>query len=148
MTANVITHGGEKKYSVETICNIYNYDIGPKSKSDRKKEREANKKDPMQVLVKACAREQIWTTTKFLDDATINRMRIEKHDGYDNSVVGKLLKHCRRDDLDPVLQLQFWRKYSRTVKDELNKMKTNCMKQIKNEVKNGKLIMNVCHFFQ
>lgn len=132
------TTGGDKQYSVDTICNIYQYGMGPKSKEERKREKEENKKDPMQVLVKACAREQIWTTTKFLDNDTINKMRIENHDGYGNSVVGTLLKHCRRDDLDPVLKLQFWRKYSRTVKDELNKMKTNCMKQIKNEVKNGK----------
>ena len=111
--------------------------MGKKTKHERKEDKDKRKQDPMQTIVKRCAREQIWSTTKFLDDDMINKMKIEKNEGYENSIVGMLMNRCMKDDLEPVLRLQFWRNYSRTVKDELNKMKTNCMKQIKMEVRNG-----------
>lgn len=125
-------------YGLDKIATLCNEKTSPSySKKKSTKEQRTMKKDPYIHLIKACTREEIWPMTKFLDDEMISKMKMEDHPRFKNSAIGKLLKRCMLEDLEPIARLQFWKRYSQTVKEELNKMKTNCCKQMKIDVKNG-----------
>lgn len=133
------TDQNQSLYSIDYITNLFA--DRSTTKVHKQSEKEKIKHDQYLPLVKRCVREQIWSTTKFLDDETINKMRVENHPAFSQSVVGLLLERCRMTHIDPAQRLQFWQRYSKTVKEELSKMKTNCTKSIKEDLKNGKYMV-------
>lgn len=139
-------------YNIDDVTDIFS-EPSPTTKKKGKKSKkdgDENDEDPYLHLVKRCSREEIWPTTKFLDEESINKMKMGNHDGFKKSVIGLLLKRCMLEQLEPLGRLQFWKRYSKSVKEELNKMKTNTCKNIKMDVKNGKKIYSIyiCHFLK
>jgi len=91
-------------------------------------------------LVKRCIRDDIWPDTKFLTETCIEVQKMTDHPGFENSVIGKLLRRTRQTHLDVVKRVIFWQKYSREVQKELNQLKTNRTKSIKDELFKGKYL--------
>ena len=92
-------------------------------------------------LVKRCIRDDIWPDTKFLTETCIEVQKMMDHPGFENSVIGKLLRRTRQTHLDVVERVIFWKKYSREVQKELNQLKTNRTKSIKDELFKGKYFL-------
>jgi acetylglutamate kinase len=91
-------------------------------------------------LVKRCIRDDIWPHTIFLTETCIEVQNMTDHPGFENSVIGKLLRRTRQTHLDVVKRVIFWQKHSREIQKELNQLKTNRTKSIKDELFKGKYL--------
>ena len=87
-------------------------------------------------LVKKCVRNVIWNSNKFLSDLSIKAMKIENRDN-PRSVLNILLDYTRKTELSNLDRLKFWKKYSVTVQQDLNNIKTICTRSIKEEIMSG-----------
>ena len=87
-------------------------------------------------LVRKCIRNQIWITNKFLSDLSIKAMKIENRDN-PNTVLNILINYTRKNELNDLERLKFWKKYSGMVQHDLNNIKTICTRSIKEEVMIG-----------
>jgi len=91
-------------------------------------------------MVKRCIRDDIWPDTKFLTETCISVQKMHDHPGFENSVIGKLLRKTRQTHFNVVKRLIFWKKFSKEVQKELNQLKTNRTKSIKDELLKGKYL--------
>lgn len=87
---------------------------------------------------KKCICEEIWTTNKFLSDLSFKSMKIENRTNR-NTTLNILLRYTRKENLSNLDWLKFWKKYSGTVEQDLNSLKTACTRSIKEEIMISKL---------
>lgn len=91
-------------------------------------------------LVRKCIRNEIWATNKFVTDNTIKHMKIENRSN-PKSVLNILLKYTRKQNLDNLERLKFWKKYGVAVQLEVNVLKTITSRAIKDELMIGKFVL-------
>ena len=91
-------------------------------------------------LVRKCIRNEIWATNKFVTDNTIKHMKIENRSN-PKSVLNILLKYTRKQNLDNLERLKFWKKYGGAVQLEVNVLKTITSRAIKDELMIGKFVL-------
>ena len=89
-------------------------------------------------------KEEIWPDTKFMTVNVIKQTRCDKYPGSENSVLGKLLHRTMLTNYDYSERLKFWRKYGNVVRKQLNKLKTNYGRGLKEELLNCKLLFEYC----
>ena len=95
-------------------------------------------------LVRKCIRNQIWCNNKFVLDNTIKNMKIENKTN-PKSVLNMLLKFTRKETLNNLNPLKFWKKYGPMVQQEINVLKTICSRAIKDEIMIGEFILYSFH---
>ena len=93
-----------------------------------------------ETLVRKCIKNEIWATNKFVTDNTIKKMNIKNRTNT-RSVLNILLKHTRKEALDDIKRLRFWKRYGPMVQTEINVMKTICTRSIKDEIMIGTYII-------
>ena len=89
------------------------------------------------ILVRQCAREEIWNHVKFLPNDCIKNIDVENKTNNKMNVLYILLKRVRRLNDSTFEKLRFWEHYAREVQKELNTMKSTCTKQIKDNLTKG-----------
>lgn len=90
--------------------------------------------------VKQCIRQQIWVNNKFLTDDIMKKMAITDRTN-PNTLINLLLSFLRRTGLSDAHRFRFWKKYGIVVQKELNNLKTNCTRLIKNQLMRGELTL-------
>ena len=95
-------------------------------------------------LVRKCIRNQIWCNNKFVLDNTIKNMKIENKTN-PKSVLNILLRFTRKDSLNNLNRLKFWKRYGPMVQHEINTLKTICSRAIKDEIMIGEFILYSFH---
>ena len=103
-----------------------------------------NESDGIMCVVCKCVKEEIWPDTKFMTVNVIKQTRCDKYPGSENSVLGKLLHRTMLTNYDYSERLKFWRKYGNVVRKQLNKLKTNYGRGLKEELLNSKLLFEYC----
>ena len=90
-------------------------------------------------LVRKCVKEELWNDVKFLTERTIRMITTQVSDNRgSSSILDKLIKRTKPQTLTKAEKIMFWETYSEVVKAELNNLKTNCTKFIKDNVLKGK----------
>ena len=91
-------------------------------------------------LVRKCIRNQIWCNNKFVLDNTIKNMKIENKTN-PKSVLNILLRFTQKETLNSLNRLKFWKRYGPMVQQEINLLKTICLRAIKDEIMIGEFIL-------
>lgn len=93
--------------------------------------------DATTTLVKKCTRDVIWGTTKFLTDESMYKVNAMGCDEFDGSIIGLLLKTTKYMATSRIKKLDFWRKYGPVVQRELNEIKSNRARAMKETIIRG-----------
>ena len=89
------------------------------------------------TLVRRCTKDMIWTNTKFLTDVSMQRVDAMNCTETDGSIVGLLLKNTRFTTTDNTKKVAFWRVYGPVVQRELNELKSNRARTVKDLILKG-----------
>ena len=75
-----------------------------------------------------------------MTDTTVKHMKIDNRTN-SRSVLNVLLKYTRKNNFNNLDRLRFWKKYSALVQQDLNVLKTVCIRSIKDEIMIGELFV-------
>ena len=84
-------------------------------------------------LVKRCIKQQIWPNNKFLTEQSVKNVKITDKTNK-KTIINVLLNFTRKNHLNDLHRLRFWKQYSIVVQKEINSMKTICTQGIKLEM--------------
>lgn len=90
------------------------------------------------ALVRKCAKDDIWTNTKFLTDVSMQRVDAMNCTASDGSIVGRLFRMTNFKTEDNTKKVAFWRIYGPVVQRELNESKSNRARVVKDLIIEGK----------
>lgn len=90
------------------------------------------------TLVRKCTKDILWTNTKFLTDNSMHKVDAMSCDEFDGSIVGLLLKTTKYIASDRMKKVTFWRVYGPVVQKELNEIKSNRARVVKDLILKGK----------
>lgn len=96
-------------------------------------------------MVKKCVKDLIWPSNKFLLDSQLQAYNITEdikvlEDGGGNmqlGILGILLKFTKKINVQYSEKVLFWKVYSPLVQKELNELKTNCARKIRDVMMKG-----------
>lgn len=94
-------------------------------------------KSNMKDLVRDITKEKVWPNCKFLNDNMISNAKLEDYPKFSKSVAGTILYGIRKQDMDLADRVTFWKVHSGVVKKELNVIKKNVAKSMKDAVIKG-----------
>lgn len=89
------------------------------------------------TMVKKCTKDILWQHNKFLTDDSMQRVDVMKCDELDGSMVSQLLRYTKFNTMNKVGKLKFWRVYGPVVQKELNEMKSNRARMVKDILLRG-----------
>ena len=89
------------------------------------------------IMVRQCAREELWNHVKFLTNDCIKNIDVENKSNNKKNALHILLKRVRRLNDTTYSKLRFWEYYAKDVQKELNIMKSTCTKHIKDNLLKG-----------
>ena len=89
------------------------------------------------TMVRKCTKDVLWQHNKFLTDDSMQRIDVIKCDKLDGSMISQLLRYTKFNTMNKVGKLKFWRVYGPVVQKELNEMKSNRARMVKDILLRG-----------
>ena len=89
------------------------------------------------TMVRKCTKDVLWQHNKFLTDDSMQRIDVIKCDKLDGSMISQLLRYTKFHTMNKVGKLKFWRVYGPVVQKELNEMKSNRARMVKDILLRG-----------
>ena len=89
------------------------------------------------TMVRKCTKDVLWQHNKFLTDDSMQRIDVIKCDELDGSMISQLLRYTKFNTMNKVGKLKFWRVYGPVVQKELNEMKSNRARMVKDILLRG-----------
>ena len=116
------------------------------SQTDEGSDYRQREEEQIRRNLKSVVKRKVFSTKKFLTDKSLISMEYGKKDRLPDNILGTILIHLNKGNLNMIERIGFWKLWGGEVKKILQELKSNITKDVKTVVLQGKIIFVICFF--